>query len=458
MAGPDRGVRALGLGLIAAGMCAATPAQAADRRTLDELRRELDAMKQRVERVEQKTRDQEEVIRKQDAVIKNLSGGAKAATAPATTAPAATTAHDEELEKTITEKVARRMQSSLAAANKTFPSQFNPAIGFAIDTVGSYSNTDRANFEFRAGELALSAEVDPFVRGYANLNGTPDHGVEVEEAAIVTTSLPYNLGLKAGRFFADFGRLSKFHDHDLPFVNRPMALDRFVGGESQGDGLEASWLLPIPHFVTLTAGAYDKVGAENDRVNDALSRDYSQFTYLGRAFTFLPVDDANSVDFGLSWAVTPEVRQERGAQRSLVGVDLTYRYAPLDRAAYNGLVWGTELLYNQEDRPVGGFPTDGTPTTALAFKRRGAVGLYSYVEPRLTRRFYPGFLFEYVQDVDKALGDTLAYSPYLTVWASEFQRLRFQYTRLEAPGQHDNQFFLQWTVVLGSHVHGFKDR
>jgi hypothetical protein len=44
------------------------------------------------------------------------------------------------------------------------------------------------------------------------------------------------------------------------------------------------------------------------------------------------------------------------------------------------------------------------------------------------------------------------------VWASEFQRLRFQYTYLDEPGQHDNQFFLQWTVILGSHVHSFKDR
>jgi len=56
------------------------------------------------------------------------------------------------------------------------------------------------------------------------------------------------------------------------------------------------------------------------------------------------------------------------------------------------------------------------------------------------------------------VGETLAYSPYFTVWASEFQRLRLQYTRLESPGLHENEFFLQWTVILGSHVHSFKDR
>ena len=55
-------------------------------------------------------------------------------------------------------------------------------------------------------------------------------------------------------------------------------------------------------------------------------------------------------------------------------------------------------------------------------------------------------------------GYTTAYSPYLTLWLSEFNRLRLQYTRLEQPGLHENEFFLQWTVILGSHVHSFRDR
>ena len=62
------------------------------------------------------------------------------------------------------------------------------------------------------------------------------------------------------------------------------------------------------------------------------------------------------------------------------------------------------------------------------------------------------------QDIDHVGGPTYGYSPYFTMWLSEFQRLRLQYTRLEQPGLHENEFFLQWTVVLGSHVHGFRDR
>jgi len=437
---------------------------------IEQLRRELRDMQGQLEKLQ-------EQIKKQQQVIDKLSAGQQKAPATAAAPPPAATAADEErLKRQVTEQVLRRMQPALAAANKTFPSQFNPAIGLILDNVFSYSEKDRGDFEFRAAELGLSASVDPFARGYAIITGSPD-GFDVEEAAIVTTSLPYNLTLKGGRFFADFGRLSKFHDHDLLFVNRPIALDRFIGGESQADGVELSYLVPLPQYLTLTAGAYNKLGAENDRVSNTAPRDFSQFTYLGRAATFLNLNDANSIDLGTSYAYTPEVKVDNGASRHLAGIDLTYRYIPLSQASYRGLIWGSEFLYNQEDRPVGGFPAAepalslarglglppaapavADPPASLVFKRRDAASFYSYLEARLSRRFHPGFLFDWVQDVDHVTGDTKGYSPYLTIWASEFQRFRLQYTRLDAPEGHDNQFFLQWTVILGSHVHGFRDR
>ncbi len=412
-----------------------------------QLKQELDAMKQQMQQMQDKILKQEEVIQKLTA-----QPAPSAAAAP----PVAATGEDQ-FKREVKEEILRDIRPSLAAANKTFPSQFNPAIGLVMDTVFSNKDKERANFEWRSAELGISANIDPFTRGYAIINGTPD-GVEVEEAAIVTTALPYNLTVKGGRFFADFGRLSHSHDHNLPFVNRPIVLDRFVGGESQADGVEVSYLAPIPQYLTLTAGAYNKLGAANTRVDNLIPRDFSQFTYLGRAATFLNLTDANNIELGTSYAYTPKVKIEQGSNRHLAGVDLTYRYLPLSQASYRGLVWGTEFLYNHENRPIGGFPEDTTAPLPTAFKRRDAVGLYSYVEARLTRRYYPGFLFDYAEDIDHAKGPTYAYSPFFTIWLSEFQRIRLQYTRLEKPGKHENQFFAQWSIALGNHVHGFSDR
>jgi hypothetical protein len=420
------------------------------------LRKEVEAMKQQL-------RQMQEQMKKQQALIEKLSaerGGAPAASAarPSTAAPAET-ADEERLKKQVTENVLRRIQPNLAAANKTFASQFNPAIGFIIDQVGSYSRKDRGNFEFRSGEIWISASVDPFARGYAILNGTPN-GIEVEEAAIVTTSLPYNLTVKGGRFFADFGRLSKSHDHDLPFVNRPIALDEYVGGESQADGFELSYLVPIPQYLTLTAGAYNKIGAENHRIDNTVPRNLSEFSYLGRAATYFNLSDANGLDLGLSYA------SESTGRRSLSGLDLTYHFLPLSQTQYHGLVWGTEVLWNHEDRSAGvatqgGLDANGIPVSSSPFGRRDAAGLYSYLEGRFSRNLYAGLLGEYVEDVERLGRTTQALSPYVTFWASEFQRLRLQYSRVENPSHvrgNDDRFFLQWTVILGSHVHSFRDR
>jgi len=421
----------------------------------EQVRKELDLLKEQLRRVEQQMKQQEELLRRLSGEKPGGPAPAPPAAPPSVAAPPpAPAVVDEEALKL---KILEELQPQLAAANKTFPAQFNPAIGFIVDSVLSFtSRKDQGNFEFRSGEIGISASVDPFVRAYAILNGTNAGGVDVEEAAIVPTSLPYNLTVKGGRFFADFGRLSKFHDHDLPFVNRPGVLDTYIGGESQSDGIEVSWLVPLDQYLTLTAGVYNKVGASNTRADNTIPRGLEEFTYLGRAATFFSLNDNNSIDLGVSDAYTPRVRvADDGGSRNLAGIDLTYRYTPLAAAAYRGLVWGNEFLLNSERQQT----VPASDTGPALFRYRDAFGMYSYLEARLTRRYYPGFLFEWVEDLAHPGRVTNAYSPYFPVWASEFQRLRLQYTHLDAPRQRpEDQFFLQWTIIMGSHVHSFRDR
>ena len=111
----------------------------------------------------------------------------------------------------------------------------NPAISFVVDAKGTPTRpaTTASASRSATAELFISAPIDPFLRGYASINGTTDEGFDVEEAALVTTALPYNLTVKGGRFFADFGRFPHWHDEALPFVDRPPSIERIIGGESQ---------------------------------------------------------------------------------------------------------------------------------------------------------------------------------------------------------------------------------
>jgi len=95
--------------------------------------------------------------------------------------------------------------------------------------VGDHDPMQRG-FNARNIELALDGAVDPYFEGFANivflLNNDNETEVEVEEAFMQTTSLPFNLQLKGGQFFAAFGRINPQHPHVWEFVDDPIVHGR----------------------------------------------------------------------------------------------------------------------------------------------------------------------------------------------------------------------------------------
>jgi len=339
-------------------------------------------------------------------------------------------------------------------ASQSAPSTLNPAIGMAIDATAEHRAKTGGDFNFRAAEIGISASIDPYARAYAFFTGSKEE-FEVEEAAMVTTSLPWNLQVRGGRFFADFGRLAKFHPHEYAFVNTPLSLERIVGGESKADGVELSYLFPTPFFLRATAGGYNKMGAENERLDDSKARAWSRFTYLARLQTYFDLADNHSIEVGTSMAFTPSIRipeDPHGGSRTLTGLDVTYRYQPLGSTLYQGFTLGGELFGNSErvERESG-------------FRRMFAPGGYVYGEAKINREWAAGFLYDNAPSLASPGKKTIGYSPFLTWNLSEFNRLRLQYSYLddkvrEERSERGHQFFLQWTTVLGSHTHGFRTR
>jgi hypothetical protein len=362
-----------------------------------------------------------------------------------------------EKEKGSTSVRVEQVEKSIQAVQSA-PTALNPAIGLVLDANVQNLGKAGGNFDFRSAELGISASVDPFARMYSFFNGTKD-GVEVDEAAAITTSLPWNLTAKGGRFLADFGRFPKVHEHELPFVNQPLSIQRMVGGETQADGVEMNYLFPTPFFLRATLGGMNKIGEDNNQVNNSKPRSWSQFTYLGRLNTYFDLTDNQSVELGTSMAYTPSLRlagEPNGGYRTLNGVDLTYRYQPLGGAVYQGLTWGSELYTNSER-------TENNPGGSFA-KRARSYGGYSYVETKLNKNWSTGFQVDYAPMVATPAQRTMSYTPFLTWNLSEFNRLRFQYSYLNNnfrdpdKAENGNQFFLQWTTVIGSHTHGFLGR
>jgi hypothetical protein len=124
----------------------------------------------------------------------------------------------------------------------------------------------------------------------------------------------------------------------------------------------------------------------------------------------------------------------------------------LDSTLYQGFTVAGEFFGNSErvDRASG-------------FRRMFAPGGYAYAEAKINRAWAAGFLFDNAPSISSPGKKTLSYSPFVTWNLSEFNRLRLQYSYFddnvrEEKTERGNQFFLQWTTVLGSHTHGFRTR
>jgi hypothetical protein len=450
-------------------------------------------VEERIKILEETLKKQDQTIKEQQKLIEDLKiemkqvkppeqqKGAQPKETPAPAGQEPQKASTVEQMQQQVQQLKEEVGQVVEAQKKNILSVFNPAIGLVGESILSYNTkgsretgSDRpGGFDFfqRSVELNLAGSVDPFARGYAVINASADPitgeaTATVEEAAIQTTSLPWNLTLKGGRFFGEFGRLSYIHDHELPFVNRPLVLDQYIGGESKTDGLQLNFLLPIPHYVSLTAGVGDQFGDTPNNVGNF--RHFKELNFWGRASTYFDLTPDISLETGVSGLYNPRT-EGRGdplvqldgstfteRRRLLVGGDLVVRYQPLRNNQFRSLTWGTELLYSDNRYLV------DSPGGDVFNRSVGSFGLYSYLAYKLHRQWITGFAFDWVENAQNKDAQTFAYSPYITWALSHWNQLRLQYTHTAnnaATGLKNNDaIYLQWAWIIGSHAHGWQER
>ena len=432
----------------------------------------LDALKQQLQQMQQQMQLLQQKVQELEAAKTNSPP-----VTIGTVSPAQLKEVDEKVDKVV------------EAQKKTLMSEFNPAIGLVGETVFSYrsrgsqaTGIDRPggwDINQRSVELNVAASVDPFAKGYVVANASADAATGeatfgIEEAALQTTSLPWNLELKAGRFFGEFGKLEYIHDHELPFVNRPLAINQYIGGESRTDGMQLNWLLPVAHYVSWTAGVGDSFGGDNPPSNPGNFRGIDGFNYWSRLSTYFDLTPDWQAETGVSGLINPKTHDRGGVdglagpggvpatehERRLVGTDFQLRYVPLRNNQFQSFTWGTELLYS-DNRFA--FDPDGTPGSGDEFNGTvGALGLYSYLTYKFHRQWSAGFLFDYVQNAQNEHDITYAYSPYVTWALSHWNQLRLQYTHTDhnvvSGLKPDDAVYLQWDWIIGAHAHGWQQR
>lgn len=365
-----------------------------------------------------------------------------------------------------------------ASSKPTSSNAFNPDISLILS--GTYANRSKdSNYHitgFQAGggigpgtrgfslgesELGVYASVDPNFYGGLNLSLAPDNSVSVEEAFIQTTSLPYGVILKAGRFFSSIGYLNDQHAHTWDFVDNPLAYQAFLGSQFGDDGVQVKWLAPTDLFL--------EVGAEygRGRIADTKGRDKnggsagSLFAHVGG-----DVGISSSWRAGLSYLqVSPKDRQSNDLDATGIYVtnnftgnsrlwvaDFVWKWAPNGNATNTSFKLQGEYLHRSED---GTLNNDHYSASQSGWY---AQGIYQFMPHWRT-----GLRYDRLDSgsVDYGLNAAnlanTSYDPQRFTWMldynpSEFSRIRLQFARDESRQETtDNQVFIQYQMSLGAH-------
>jgi len=428
--------------VFAALLMVSMPCSAAD----EDLRRELDQVKEELRRVSEQLKQQQELIQKLTAEKQPTDEQKKLESEIAAAMP--TPAPVAEAPKT---------QPAVGAGVGKSSSLLNPDISFNGDFtfLGTDNRQlDKANrFSFREAEVGLQAPIDPYARADAFLTWGEGETPDVEEAYATFLALPYNLQARVGKFRLSFGKNNTLHRHALSQTDRPLAEVASFGEEGvSGTGVGLSWLVPNPwdQYLLLTGEVANGLGEELDEgqgtilEKPAAARSFGDFVYVGHAQSFFDLNTNQNVELGGS-ILTTEPRS--GPRLRMYGVDLTYRWRPLDQSGFHQFIWRSEGYFTHEDTRAAG-PSD--------FDTQG---FYSYGEYRLTQSLWVGNRVDWTEIPGTTGKKEWGVFPYFTYSPMEFGyvRLGYQFVRSDQLEDKDsNRFWLQYNFSIGPHAaHAF---
>src|SRR2546423_2285072 len=341
--------------------------------------------------------------------------------------------------------------------------------------VGDHDPQQRG-FNGRNAEIALDGAVDPYFEGFANivlkLDNQNETEIELEEAFLQTTNLPYGLQLKGGQFFDAFGRINATHPHTWEFADSPLVNGRLLGPDGlRGVGAQLSWTLPVPWYAQFifavqngrggTAYSFRNPGEDGvfyDRMT--IDRDASalhDMLYVPRLETSFNPSDTQTVLLGASGAFG---MNDTGANNhtQIYGADFLYKWKSSHaEGGFPFVKWQTEAIYRRFEAGRGlddSFPVEET------FRDWG---FYSQVLWGFKKGWVVGIRGDYLHMQESVFTDDdmrqsrSRISANLTWYPTEFSKIRLQYNH-DSLEENDflasrdvDSIFLQFEFILGAH-------
>lgn len=347
------------------------------------------------------------------------------------------------------------MSQETMAARRSFFQNMNPnvsVIGTVLGDASSFDALDRnVNLSFEEGEFSFQAAVDPFAKADFFIafgkhgepllpeggeeEGEEEGGLEpeIEEAYITILSLPLSTQLKAGRFRGKFGKINETHPHAYNFIDLPLMYTSFLGAEGLVDeGVGLSWLLPNQAFFQeltfqVTAGPGENHSFVRAGDNTLL--------YLAHLKNFFDLNQNTTLELGFMGLTGPN--NEAGESTQMLGGDVTVKWKPLRRNRYKSVEFTSEFLLSRRNSPVADITS---------------FGMFSHLRYQFARRWFIGGLFDYTEFPEFDEFNHKAYSGILQFFATEFQKVEFQYKFNDGNFfENFSEFKVRAVFVIGAH-------
>lgn len=455
---------------------------------LDDIRRQIQELKsayeKRIEALEKRLQDAERTAQQAEAKASAAQGAR--GEGPAANAEAAPESVPAARSAAAPAPVPVPVSGGAASGNA-----FNPGLSLILQ--GAYRNASqnpqtrsitgfapagaielpRRGFSLDESEITVSANVDHLFYGEATF-ALEDGNINAEEAFIQTLALGHGLTLKGGRFFSGIGYLNPLHPHAWDFADASLPQRVFFGGNLGMDGLQATWIAPLPLFVELGAEIGMPVEypfADSDRNKNGLSGG-SLFAHVGGDIGASSsyrvggwymkaqnrVDGVSLLDFDQRFGGTSTLS---GGNTGMWGLDFVWKWAPDGNAKERNFKLVAEWMQRRQD---GAMTTDlGGAVDSGAFKATQS-GWYVQGVYQFDPQWRFGLRYDQLDDgrynLAANLGGLVAPADFapkrlsaMVDWnPSEFTRVRLQYNHDRSEdGVSDDQIFLQYIFSLGAH-------
>ena len=288
---------------------------------------------------------------------------------------------------------------------------------------------ERRPMNLDEAEIAFQAFVDPYAKANFFFSVTKE-GIDVEEGYAQFVTLPYDLTAKVGKFKAMFGKDNTWHAHVRPWVDQPLVIHNFFGDEGfNDDGISVSKTIsnPFNAFIEATGEVYEgRVANVFDRTG------LNDLVYNGHLKFFRDISENSNLELGTSYA--------RGtlndAHNQFGGVDVTYRWKPLQQGLYRGFIGRLEAI------------TDHRGDADKRLK-----GFYASGDYQLAQRWFTGVRVDSADRfTDIGIPNDRGLSATLTFWPSEFSQIRGQLRRTRyGDARTVNELLLQLQFAIGAH-------